>query len=279
MDIPVGQMMLDAQRSAQVAQQQLANDVQAIENYNSPIVDMNQRVRQVLADSIGIDQGPEKLAWDKWLVDLSGYAFAASSRLEPPTVVEEVPISYQPQATPLDRQSTGRGRDRATTFVFRRRNARADARWSAPIEKLRAGDLVLTQDPKSGELKYQPIVTTYHNPPNATLRIDPGDETIVATGIHRFWKAGRGWVMARELKPGDALRTLGGLAVVKSVENEQVQPVFNLHVADGESFFVGKAAVLAHDNSLVNPTPNPFDAVQELEKSAKRSTADDQVRP
>ena len=139
---------------------------------------------------------------------------------------------------------------------------------STEIEKLRAGDLVLTQGPKTGELKYQPMLTAYHNPPNATLRIDLGNETIVATGIHRFWKAGRGWVMARELKPGDALRTLAGLAVVKSVENERVQPVFNLQVADGESFFVGKAGVLAHDNSLVNPTPSPFDAVPELEKSA-----------
>ena len=80
-DIPVGQMMLDAQRSAQVAEQQLANDVQAIENYNAPIVDMNQRVRQVLTDSVGIDQGPEKSDWEKWLVDLSGYAFAAQARL------------------------------------------------------------------------------------------------------------------------------------------------------------------------------------------------------
>ena len=159
--------------------------------------------------------------------------------------------------------------------MLRRRNAGADARRPRPrIEKLRSGDLVLTQDPKTGELKYQPILTAYHNPPNATLRIDLGNETIVATGIHRFWKAGRGWVMARELKPGDALRTLGGLAVVKSVEKDQVQPVFNLQVADGESFFVGQAGVLAHDNSLVNPTPNPFDAVPELEKPAKAEAAD-----
>ena len=112
------------------------------------------------------------------------------------------------------------------------------------------------------------MLTAYHNPPNATLRIELGDETIVATGIHRLWKAGQGWVMARELKPGDALRTIGGLAVVKSVETDQNQPVFNLQVADGESFFVGQTGVLAHDNSPVNPTPSPFDAVPLLEKSA-----------
>ena len=62
--------------------------------------------------------------------------------------------------------------------------------------------------------------------------------------------------MARDLKPGDVLRTLGGTAAVKSVEEDKVQPVFNLQVADGESFFVGRSGVLAHDNSTINPTPS-----------------------
>ncbi len=130
-----------------------------------------------------------------------------------------------------------------------------------PIEDLRAGDQVLTQNPKTGELKYQALVAVFHNPPNATLRIELDGESIVATGIHRLWKAGKGWTMARDLKPGDVLRTLGGTAAVKSVVEEKVQPVFNLQVADGESFFVGRSGVLAHDNSTINPTPEPFDAV------------------
>ena len=71
--------------------------------------------------------------------------------------------------------------------------------------------------------------------------------------------------MARDLKPGDVLRTLGGIATVKSVEEEQVQPVFNLQVADGESFFVGRSGVLAHDNSTINPTP---EAVRRRPRSA-----------
>jgi Pretoxin HINT domain len=271
-DIPVGQMMLDAERSAQAAAQQLANDVQAIESYNGPIVDMNQRVRQVLTDSVGMDQGTEKAAWDKWLVDLSGYGFAAASAYEPPTVVEQVPISYQPQAAPVivDQPIAV---VRQSHSCFGAGTMVRTLEGAVRIEKIRAGDLVLTQAPKTGELKYQPVVTAYHNPPNATLRIELGNETIVATGIHRFWKAGRGWVMARELKSGDALRTLEGIAVVKSVEKEQVQPVFNLQVADGESFFVGLAGVLAHDNSVVNPTPSPFDAVPELETSSAKRTA------
>ena len=112
---------------------------------------------------------------------------------------------------------------------------------SRPIEDLRAGDDVLTQNPRTGELKYQPLVAVFHNPPNATFRIGLDGDSIVATGIHRLWKAGKGWTMVRELKPGDVLRTLGGTASVKSVVEEKVQPVFNLQVADGESYFVGRS--------------------------------------
>lgn len=113
-------------------------------------------------------------------------------------------------------------------------------------------------------LGFQPVVVAYHNPPNATFRIELGNETIVATGIHRFWKAGQGWVMARELKYGDRLRTVGGIALVKAVEPDRVQPVYNLQLADGDSFFVGEQGVLAHDNSIVNPTERPFDGVSVL---------------
>jgi Pretoxin HINT domain len=267
-EVPIGQMMLDAQRSAQSAQAQLASDVQAIDSYNAPIVETNGRVQQILADSTGVDLAPDKDVWAKWLVDLSGYAFgASSSSYEKPTIVEDVPISYQPQAVPIVV-------DQPVATVISRHSCfgagtpvRTLEGLSA-IEKLRAGDEVLTQDLKTGELKYQAILTAYHNPPNATLRIELDGDKIVATGIHRFWKAGRGWVMARELKAGDALRTVGGTRVVKSVEPERVQPVFNLQVADGQSFFVGESGVLAHDNSVVNPTPNPFDAVPDLKASA-----------
>jgi hypothetical protein len=267
LDIPIGQMMLSAQQSAQTAQAQLAADVQSIESFNTAVAETNQGVRQVLRDSVGADAGADKDSWDRWMTDLAGYAFAASSSSEPPTVVEEVPIAFQPQPTPfivnqptnivtLQHSCFGAGTPVCTLA------------GSAAIETLRAGDLVLVQNPTTGELKFQPILTVYHNPPNGTLRIELDKETIVATGIHRFWKAGQGWVMARDLKPGDPLRTLGGLTTVMAVSSERVQPVYNLRVAEGESFFVGRTGVLAHDNSVVRPTPEPFDAVAETTISA-----------
>ena len=126
------------------------------------------------------------------------------------------------------------------------------------------GDQVLTQNTTTGALTYQPVVAVFHNRPSETLRIDLEGESIVATTIHRFWRPGQGWVMARQLKPGDTVRTLGGLVLVTAVASDQVQPVFNLQVADAQSFFVGTAGTLVHDNSVLEPVTAPFDAAPSL---------------
>ena len=136
------------------------------------------------------------------------------------------------------------------------RHSGADARRQPAIESIRVGDQVLAQDPQSGALSFRPIVAIHHNPPDATLRIRLGEESIVATGIHRFWKSGRGWTMARDLKPGDTLRMLGGTAQVALVESDVVQPVFNLEVGGGDSFFVGGGARWCTTTVSYNRSPN-----------------------
>ncbi len=83
----------------------------------------------------------------------------------------------------------------------------------------------------------------------------------MATGIHRFWKIGRGWVMARDLRPGDLLRIVGGTVKVKGITTGPVQPVSNLDVAQDRDFFVGKTGLLAHDFSLVDAVTEPFDSL------------------
>ncbi|MFO0892500.1 MAG: polymorphic toxin-type HINT domain-containing protein [Isosphaeraceae bacterium] len=132
------------------------------------------------------------------------------------------------------------------------------------IETIRVGDQVLTQSPETGRLSFQPVVAAYHNKPNRILRIHLDGETVGATPIHRFWKAGVGWTMARDLKPGDAIRAVGGPVRVRSIEQGPIEPVYNLKVAEGQSFFVGKQRLLVHDNSLVRPALRPFDAAPEL---------------
>ena len=107
-------------------------------------------------------------------------------------------------------------------------------------------------------------MATVHSQPEKVLKINLSQEAIKATGIDRFWKVGQGWVMARDLKPGDLLRSVGGVSAVRTVEDAGSEPVFNLKVMQAQSFFVGRRGMLVHDNSLVEPVLQPFDAVPEL---------------
>jgi hypothetical protein len=127
---------------------------------------------------------------------------------------------------------------------------------------------VLAQSTKTGALAYRPIVAVHHNPPSRTFRVAIGGETVVSSEFHRFWKAGQGWVMARDLKVGDPIRTLDGPAAVTAIERGEVVPVYNLDVAEEGDFFVGRGGVLVHDNTLPDLREKPFDAVAPLAAGA-----------
>jgi hypothetical protein len=195
-----------------------------------------------------------------WAVDLDGYAVAPQEArgYERATIVVEVPIAFQPTASvqfasgPVVGFRTSHSCFAAGTMVRTLRGPKA-------IETILPGDLVLSVDPTSGELDYRPVVTAFHNPPNETYRIDVGRETIRPTGIHRLWKAGHGWIMARDIKPGDRLRGVGGVVEVHSVEKESARPVFNLLVDGAATYCVGASDLIAHDNSHVEPVAEPFD--------------------
>ena len=158
---------------------------------------------------------------------------------EPPTVTEDVPLAYQPPADSLGDFSAASLACSASSCFGAGTMVRT-LTGSEPIESLKLGDQVLTQSTKTGALAYKPILAVHHNPPSKTYQIKLGDETIVSSHFHRFWKAGSGWVMARDLKVGDPIRTLNGTVQVTAIEDGKVVPVFNLDVADDADFFVGE---------------------------------------
>jgi hypothetical protein len=93
-----------------------------------------------------------------------------------------------------------------------------------------------------------------------TLRPTFGGETLLTTAVHRFWRVGEGWVMARDLKPGDIVRGLGGSSKVEAIAKDVVRPVFNLEVAESRDYFVGRDGVLAGDNTLQTERVSAFDS-------------------
>ncbi len=199
------------------------------------------------------------------------------SRQPVPTLVENVPLAYLPPGVATQAVNQQAGPSNTTTTVsnsfspgglthncFKAGTPVRTLAGPRAIETIRVGDQVLTQDVQTGALSYQPVLAVFHNRPGATLRIELDDESIVATTIHRFWKAGQGWVMARDLKPRRSAphprrhgQSPGG--------RERPGPA-GLQPASrrGGSFFVGAAGMLAHDNSLVEPVKAPFDAPPKL---------------
>ncbi len=123
-----------------------------------------------------------------------------------------------------------------------------------PIERLRGGELVLSQHPETAELAYKAVIRTTVGPTLELMRVVVGNETIDCTGGHLFWVAGGGWVRARQLATGDALHGVAGAARVGAVETGPTDKAYNLVVADFNTYFVGREKVLVHDVTAHQPT-------------------------
>jgi tetratricopeptide (TPR) repeat protein len=232
----------------QAVAQTLAQDVQSIEAINDQINTLNARLLPIVESASGQKLGAEPEKWKSWWTDKLGYAFQASQPTTKPTFTDLVDASSW--SASLECFAEG-------TLVHATGGPKA-------IETIRVGDRVLSQDPTTGALTYQPVMAVHRNQNAATVRIGVDGETIVATGIHRFWKAGKGWTMARDLKAGDRLRMLGSIALVKSVDKDKSQTVYNLDVALNRDFFVGSQGLLVHDSNFVKPEAEPFDQEPDL---------------
>jgi hypothetical protein len=124
----------------------------------------------------------------------------------------------------------------------------------AAIESIQVGDFVLSQDPDSGELTYQPVLATTVRPPVELLKIQTGTEWLAATRGHRFWVNSEGWVMAKHLEAGKVLHTVSGGLTIDQLDSLPAADAYNLIVAGFHTYFVGRERVLVHDNTLPKPT-------------------------
>ena len=225
-------------------------DLERIHRYNGKVSAANAPVIQVLQTVTGQWIGRDPDDWRRWWYDQLGYSYESPKQRPVRTSVHYV---------------------HNIRSCFGQRTPVLTLTGPRAIETLRIGDLVLSQDTQTGSLSYEPVVGLHKNPPMATLRLRLGNEEIIATTYHRFWLAGQGWAMARELKTGEILRSLGGRIELASIEAGTEVPVFNLDVARNCTYFVGKNNILVHDNSLPPSMLTPFDAEPLLEALADDS--------
>lgn len=224
---------------------------------NQVIEALSERICQALSVATGQDLPRSPEAWWAWWDTENEVVLAGSKatqtqyRQELRMYADAQPVNYNPSSTSGSSPSPRRHE----CFVA------GTPVWtvSGPvaIEKLRVGDLVLSQALDTGELAFQPVLQTTQRPDEPLMRIrlaTRSEEWLEGSGGHPLWVAGEGWVKLRELKSGMVLHGVGGSAVISDVEPGSTQPTYNLVVSDFHTYVVGEARILCHDNTPRRPT-------------------------
>ena len=135
---------------------------------------------------------------------------------------------------------------------------------SKPIEEIKAGDLVYSTDPETGESEYKEVVQTFENETEELVHISVADDEIVTTPKHPFYVPHKGWTSAIDLRAGDILVLSNGeYVIVEKVQHEILESpvkVYNFEVQDFHTYYVGENSVLVHNmcetNNIESIPPN-----------------------
>ena len=224
-----------------------------VESVNNAIDEKNEKIMQLLAETTEersareatVKKTPEDW-WNWWNARIESYPSDKKPvEYRYQASVEEVPPPMPPPTPPRRHECLAAG-----TPIWTETGP-------VDVELLKVGDVVLTQNQSTGELKFAPVMATSTRPPERLLQIKFQNETVRATGGHPFWVTGRGWIRARSLEPGMGLHTARGFALVESITEERdPAEAFNLIVDDSHSYFVGKNLLLSHDNTPCEPVAN-----------------------
>ena len=127
-----------------------------------------------------------------------------------------------------------------------------------PIEEIEVGDLVWSRSDETGEEGWKPVSRTFITQRQVVLDLDlieaDGDrQELLVTPEHPFWKE-IGWAPVGTLLVGDSVWARDGWATVASLtHSEQMETVYNLEVADFNTYFVGRGGVWAHNQCWRTP--------------------------
>ncbi len=224
--------------SAQPATAQPSPQEAAISQYNAAVTSRNSAVCSALGKATGDAEPASPSEWWAWWHDVNEVYTPSSQG------------TFRPAQRASAREDTPA---QAGDCLAAGTLVRAETGLT-PIEKLAVGDRVFACDSQTGCLALKPVLGKTSRAAGRLLKIRAEGEEIQASGGHIFWVAGNGWVKARDLRAGMPLHTIRGTVPVESTEIGTVEKSFSLVAADFDTFLVGKAMVLTHDNTIRRPT-------------------------
>jgi hypothetical protein len=238
-----------AVRSARGYEQEIMTSERQVAEANEKTAVLNARIVNVLTGTTEQSLGSEPRPWWTWWQDYTDYYHDGGSR-PVNTTVDSSNDYIIPPVQSLAVECFVRG-----TPVWTKTGPR-------PIEKLQIGDLVLSQNVNSGEIRYKPVLARTLRPVGPIVQVSTDDEKLLATRGHPLWVAGIGWRMTKELEDGAVLQSLAGTGRVKGVQSAPEAETYNLVVADFNTYFIGSSGILAHDNTPRKPTQAVLPGIQ-----------------
>jgi hypothetical protein len=225
----------------------------AVEQQNRAQSEMNDRITTALNSATGANQPNAPDKWWKWWNEQNEVFLQGEKPVSTIQTAQEVYVSDRIDPSLLTGGGSGGGEQYALDCLVA-----GTPVWTATgvvaVEQLQVGDMVLAQDPETGELAYKPVLRTTVRPEGKLIRVLAGTETIETSGGHLFWVAGEGWVKARKLQSGQELHGLRGSVRVSAIEEGNTAKTYNVEVAEFHNYFVGQEKILCHDNTVKSPT-------------------------
>jgi len=153
-----------------------------------------------------------------------------------------------------------------------------------PIEKIEAGDKVLSYNEETGFLEYQEVLQKFTRVADDiySVKVEGEEKPLGVTSEHPFFiriyresdilslnESGE-WRETRQLKVGDEIKLASGAwAKVLEVKYKGAGQVYNFEVAGNHNYFVGNLRLLTHNVKCPIFDPNQ-DALIQLVKDAER---------
>ncbi|HEY6565124.1 MAG TPA: polymorphic toxin-type HINT domain-containing protein, partial [Pirellulaceae bacterium] len=219
---------------------------------NEQIRDINRRVTHALRLATGRTIGDDPEEWWSWW-DSQNEVYAMGPK---PRTVDYVStsVNYRTPSEILAQSSPSV----APAECF----AAGTPVWTVlgkrPIEAIQVGDLVVSQDPDTGELGIQPVLGTSIRPAEVLVSLDLGSDRLQASKGHPLWVSGRGWILVKQLERGQLLHGIRGAHRLVRTAPGDFLPTYNLIVDRFHTYFVGQAGLFCHDNTEVEATSGPL---------------------
>ena len=230
--------------SEQTVEGNLARNKEIVALENARHQEDRQRVFSVLKSCLGVDNGSSAKDWWAWW-DSENDSNHIEARTQSYQYIRDENYAVQPVSVAVTRTHECLI---AGTLIQIQSGLK-------PIESIRVGDMVLSQNVETAAMELKPVLKTTLRDPAPIMEIKTSKDSIQATRGHFWWVSGQGWRRTRELEPGWVVHTATGSVRIESVEPmPKPEATYNMIVADNHSYFVGESRLLSNDATELEPS-------------------------